>query len=46
MSLKQLGMEDKCQVYDMWSGEDLGEAEENTEITLKSHDAKLYRLKY
>ena len=46
VSLKQLGMEDKCQVYDMWSGEDLGEAEENIEITLKSHDAKLYRLKY
>jgi len=26
--LKQLGLEGKCQVYDMWSGEDLGEAEE------------------
>lgn len=46
VSLKQLGLEGKCQVYDMWSGEDLGEAEEKIEVTLKSHDAKLYRLKY
>ena len=44
VSLKQLGLEGKCQVHDMWSGEDLGEAEEAIEVTLKSHDAMLYKM--
>ena len=45
VSLKQLGLEGKCRIHDMWSGEDLGEAKEAIEVTLRSHDAKSYRLK-
>lgn len=44
MNLEKLGIEGKAALRDMWERRNLGEVETNITVTLKAHDAKLFKL--
>lgn len=44
VNLEKLGIEGKAALRDMWERRNLGEVETNITVTLKAHDAKLFKL--
>lgn len=44
VNLEKLGIEGKAAFRDMWERRNLGEVETNITVTLKAHDAKLFKL--
>lgn len=45
VKLEDLGASGTCELYDMWTGENLGQVNEKITAEIRSHDAKLFRIK-